>query len=307
MTLSRVAQVKLPPDVKGKSILDFLAGRFTYLSRDGWQDAIQEGRVTIDGIPATLDAELAWNQILRYFPPDRPEPSVCTDVKLLFDCPDYVVLDKPANLPCHPAGAFFQNTLWALLKEGNVPGLPPMDNIHFVSRIDRETSGIVLIAKTPAFHTRAAKIFRSPETVKKYRVIVHGEFPPSLTAQGWLFHDPNSAVEKKRAFSFDKPSDDLRPETASTDFVRIRQWDDLTELEATLHTGRFHQIRATLCSLGYPVLGDKLYGLDETIYLRFSKQQMTERDRQLLRIPRQALHAYSLAFLGQTFIAPMPL
>lgn len=303
--LTRMAQIKLPPDVRGKSLLDYLSARFTYLSRDGWREAVLDGRVTLDGVPATLDSVLSWNQILRYLPPERPEPPVRTDVAVLHDGPDYLVLDKPANLPCHPAGGFFRNTLWALLKEGAVPGVPPMESIHFISRIDRETSGIVLVARNPQFAARASRTIHSPQTEKRYRVLVHGRFPETVSARGWLHRDTHSAVEKKRAFSWERP-DGLPAETAFTEFTRIRQFDDLTEIEALLHTGRFHQIRATLCSLGFPVLGDKIYGLDETIYLRFSRQALTEEDARRLRIPRQALHAFSLRFDNRLFTAPLP-
>ena len=304
MVLTRVSRIKLPPDVKGHSILDYLSGRFTYLTRDGWEHAIHEGRVTLDGETATLDSVLAWNQILEYLPPDRPEPEVNTDVKLVFACDDYVVLNKPPNLPCHPAGGFFLHTLWALLKEGRVEGVPPMEQIHFISRIDRETSGLVLLARTPQFHTRACKMIHQEGTLKQYLAVVHGSFPDELEANGWLYHDPNCPVEKRRAFSLEKPS--VKAENAYTSFYCIRRSEDLSLVEATLHTGRYHQIRATLCCLGYPLLGDKMYGLDETIYIRFANHCMTDEDRQKLRIDRQALHAWRLHFDGHLFEAPLP-
>ena len=111
-------------------------------------------------------------------------------------------------------------------------------------------------------------------------------------------------MEKRRAFSLEKP--DVKAENAHTSFRCLRSNGDLSLVEATLHTGRYHQIRATLSSLGYPLLGDKMYGLDETIYLRFAKQCMTDEDRHKLRIDRQALHAWRLHFDGHLFEAPLP-
>ena len=304
MALTRVSRVKLPPDVKGHSILDYLSGRFTYLTREGWRQAILDGRVTLDGETAGLDAVLAWNQILEYLPPDRPEPEVNTDVRLVYACQDYIVLDKPANLPCHPAGGFFLHTLWALLKEGRVEGVPALEQVHFISRLDRETSGVVLLAMTPQFHTRAGKMIHADGTEKQYMAVVHGSFPESLEADGWLYHDPACSVEKRRAFSLEKP--DCPAENAHTSFRCVDKKNGLSLVEATLHTGRYHQIRATLCGLGFPVLGDKMYGLDETIYIRFANQCMTEEDRRKLRLDRQALHAFRLRFDGHEFTAPLP-
>lgn len=78
---------------------------------------------------------------------------------------------------------------------------------------------------------------------------------------------------------------------AKTIFRRIRTWDGLSLVEAQPVTGRLHQIRASLCSLGFPVAGDKLYGVDDTLYLRFIHDELTDHDRHRLRYPRQALHA----------------
>ncbi|MBR0459156.1 MAG: RluA family pseudouridine synthase [Victivallales bacterium] len=304
--LSRVVQIKLPPDVKGKTLLEYLSGRFTYHTRAEWEEVLAEGRVTLDGVTAHADSSMSWNQILEYNPRPRPEPEVNCNVQLLYQDERYIVLDKPPNLPCHPAGGFFYHTLWAILKEGGVPGLEPQETIHFVSRLDRETSGIVLLAKTSRAHTHAMKLLPSPQTVKTYWVVVEGAFPDFLQADGWLFHDPEAEVDKRRSFAFARPPQDIPAETASTTLRCLRRERGLSLVEATLGTGRFHQIRATMHSLGFPVLGDKIYGRDETIYIRFAKQCLTPQDLAALQIPRQALHAVSLIFEGHAFHAPPP-
>ena len=304
--LSRIVKVKLPPDVKGKSLLDYLASRFTYHTREQWEKILEEGRVTLDNVPANADSPLAWNQIMEYNPRPRPEPDVPRNVRLIYADGSWIALDKPAGLPCHPAGGFFYNTLWAILKEGQVPQLEPLENIHFVSRLDRETSGIVLLARTPRAHTRAMKrLLHAPETVKTYWVVVEGDFPDEIHAEGWLYHAPDAAVDKRRSFAFQRP-DGVPSETSITHFRCLRRDNGLSLVEAVLGTGRFHQIRATVQSLGFPVLGDKIYGRDETIYLRFASRCLTPADQAALRISRQALHAIRLNFDGHLWEAPPP-
>ena len=187
-----------------------------------------------------------------------------------------------------------------------------------------------------SFAAAAAKLLHSLgiESHKKYAVLVHGRFPAALTANGWLMKDLASPVSKKKRFQMlcdDGDSDFIElPEddeavTAHTDFRRRGfyrpprpgenprkfvpdEQGEFTLLEASLHTGRTHQIRATLCSLGYPVVGDKLYGVDDRIFLKFATSTLQPEDWQRLILPTQALHAEQLSLprLGIHAAAPPP-
>ena len=141
-------------------------------------------------------------------------------------------------------------------------------------------------------------------------VIVHGDFPETLEADGFLT-SANSVVRKKRKFVTAMP--ETPPfESAKTAFRKISGRNGLSLVEATLFTGRMHQIRATVNSLGFPVAGDKLYGVDETFYLKQRTGELTEDDRKKLLLPRQALHSALLAFTHPdseetlTFSSSMP-
>lgn len=302
--LERTVKAKIDRESEGANLLDFLTLRFTYHDRAMWTELLEEGRMLVNGQKARASQILSCGMELTYLPRSRPEPEVSFDIAIIYEDEDFLVINKPGNLPCHPAGCYFNNTLWAVLKEGRLSARKPMDGIHFVNRLDRETSGIVLVAKHPHAAKNAGYLLDKPDAEKAYLVLVEGDFPETLEAKGWLFHDQSALVSKRRSFSFQKP--DTSCEDCCTFFQNIRRRNGLSLVKAVLKTGRTHQIRATLSSLGFPVVGDKIYGVDETIFLRFLTGQMTDLDMTRLRMPRQALHAHTLSFGKYSFAADIP-
>ncbi|MEW6520818.1 MAG: RluA family pseudouridine synthase [Thermodesulfobacteriota bacterium] len=288
--ISRKTAVLIKPEDAGWPVLDFVAARFTYRSREEWRQELEAGRFLLSGERATHLSLLAAGDRLVYLLPELPEPPVDKNVAVLYEDDDLLVVDKPARLPCHPSGRFFRHTLWALLQERH--GLPKPS---LINRLDRETSGIVLVAK----HKQAARLcyrqFAARQVNKRYLVLVEGEFPfEELQADGWLAPDPASAIRKKMRYYPSEAAASAGAIACSTLFRRLRGHHGITLLEALPATGRCHQIRATLCSLGFPVVGDKLYGVDEQFFLRFRQGLLTAADQQQLRLDRQALHAASL-------------
>ena len=263
---------------------EYLAVRFTYRTADEWQQEIADGRFLIDNIRVTEDIAVFRNSCLTYEFAEKNEPECDLSYELLGMDDDFICVAKSGNLPTHPAGRYYRNTLWYLLQKDFGPCAP-------VSRLDRETSGVLLFARTPD----AARFFSQCDMEKKYHVAVHGEFPESLDADGFLMQDISSAVRKKRKFSY-TAAEKIPFESCRTVFRRLNFRNGYSLVEAELKTGRTHQIRATCSSLGYPVAGDKIYGVDETIFIRFIDGVLTEEDTQRLLFPRQALHAYSLEF-----------
>ena len=278
----------------GAALPDYLAAHFSRFDRTGWIMAIEAGFVTLNNYPALPDMNVKRHDRVGYYPPETPEPDADLHYSVLYEDSDLLVIDKPGNLCMHPTGPFFRHTLWHLV--GSQYG-----EIRFVHRLDRETSGLVIAART----RRAAAAMDNGSTPvrKEYLALVTGDFRWSIHAGGFLVHDRTSAVRKKKRFVFaDSPEAeaarlDPAAETAVTDLIEESHVPpDMTLIRAVLGTGRQHQVRATLFSLGFPLAGDKLYGPDEHLFLKIKNQTLTEDDLAKLRFSRQALHAALLEF-----------
>jgi len=283
----------------GKTVVAFLAARFTYHTAAEWSQLVTGGRARVNGYATFPDAVLRVGDIVRYDAVGISEPPVDAAFRIVLDDPLVMVVDKSGNLPCHPGGRYFNHTLWALLKERH-----GLEDPVFANRIDRETSGLVMVGKTPEAAHNLWKQFAAHTVEKRYTVFVEGTFPERVEANGWLCPDASSAVRKKRRFE-PAPAGGPAPckgaEWSETVFERERLCEGFSAVKALPRTGRLHQIRATLLSLGYPVVGDKLYGVDESLFLKFCTDTLTEGDRQRLRLPRQALHAGYLKFRHPRF------
>ncbi|MGN1360191.1 MAG: RluA family pseudouridine synthase [Kiritimatiellia bacterium] len=284
----RICRISLPPgSLSDTALLELVSARFTYRSLDEWAQALAEKQLERCG-----DA-------LLFHPPLLPEPEVDWDCRMLHEDEEVLVIDKSGNLPCHPAGRFFNHTLWALLKHKG------LEAPQFVNRLDRETSGIVLVAKTAQACKELRREFAAQRVEKHYQAAVEGTLHSAQTARGTLAQ-AHTPIRKKQEFRFDSNG------SVITEFTPLahRNMPELTLLDIHPIGGKLHQIRATLLACGFPLVGDKLYGVDETIYLRFAKGQLTPTDTLRLRIKRQALHAATLTLRRHSetcrYEAPLP-
>jgi 23S rRNA pseudouridine1911/1915/1917 synthase len=233
------------------------------------RDAISEGDVIELTAPPAVDA-------LAFAPEKMALDIVYEDDAIL-------VLDKPAGLVVHPGAANWSGTLLngLLAHDATLAAVPRAGIVH---RLDAETSGLMMVARTVASHTELVRQLQARSVLREYWAIVVGSTPPSGTIDAPIGRDPRNPVKFKVSRS---PS--AKP--ARTNFRRIERVSagrvQLSWLACRLETGRTHQIRVHLESIGHPLVGDPLY--------RRGRPDAGDSDSDWARFPRQALHACRLA------------
>lgn len=208
---------------------------------------------------------------------------------------DYLVVDKPGELVCHPTKGDYTSSLIGRVRHY----LQETDaEPRFINRLDRETSGLVVLSKQSAYHKTLCREMESAR--KLYWAVVEGHLDSLQgTIDGPLGKDESSAVVVKQAV---RP--DGRP--SRTHWRVLSQADDASLLELELETGRMHQIRVHLAWLGNPLVGDKLYGPDETLYLELAEKSWTPRLREALPTERHLLSAIEVTTMSHQWKIEAP-
>ena len=272
----------------GLGLIDLLSTKFKYLSKEGWIEQIKNKSIQVCDQEVSEFYKIKKNDIISFKRETYTEPYVDRNFSTLYESENLLILNKPGNLPVHPAGRYKENTLLSILQNESVNS-----KLFVVHRLDRETSGIQIFAKNSYTASAIQREFENRNIYKEYIVYIHGSFPNHLHANGYLSTDLSSLVRKKRKFSYTNCDNS---ETSSTDFYLLEETKGISKVIAMPSTGRTHQIRATLNSLGHPIYGDKLYGLDEKYFLKFIEGE------ELLNFPnRQALHAFKIRIPASKF------
>jgi len=273
----------------------FLAAQLPHLSRSRLQTLIKQGHVTLEGKPAKPSDKLRRDALVAVTePPVEASPLQPENIPLdiLYEDAVLLVLNKPAGIVVHPAAGHSRHTLvHALLAHcGSLSAIGGEQRPGIVHRLDKDTSGCLVVAKTDAAHDGLSRQFAARTVTKIYLSLVHGSFTGTRggTIDGLIGRHP---VDRKKMALLERGG------RASRTTWRIAQ--ELpgagTLLECTLHTGRTHQIRVHLKHLGHPLLGDALYAPRHTGHY-----------------PRQMLHAWKLGFAhprtGEKmhFTSPLP-
>jgi 23S rRNA pseudouridine1911/1915/1917 synthase len=283
----------------------WLARRLPSLSRARLQALVAREHVRVDGRPSRASARLRPGQEVVVVVP-RPAPAAPAPedipLRVVHEDAHLLVIDKPAGLVVHPGAGNPSGTLVnALLRHvTDLSGIGGVLRPGIVHRLDRGTSGLLVVAKDDETHRRLVRQFASRAVEKEYLALVHG-VPSARSGEvsAPIGRDP---VHRKR-MSVRAP----RGREARTAWTREETFDGASLLRVRLHTGRTHQIRVHLASIGHPVVGDAVYG-----GTRAPSSRRAAAREALRALARPALHAARLAFTHPAsgervaFAAPLP-
>lgn len=264
----------------------FLVAQLPEFSRSRLQALIKQGKVTVDGLPAqksgqTIDGMV---RIVVQIPPAKPADITAErfPLDIIFENKDVMVVDKPAGMVVHPSAGHHSGTLVhaALAHAPDIEGVGGVQRPGIVHRLDKDTSGLILLAKNDAAHKWLQEQFRSRKVEKTYLALVDGAPPtPRGRVEAAIGRDP---VNRKR-MAIVTPG---KGRAATSEYATLKKYADHTFLEIHPVTGRTHQIRLHLAFLGCPVVGDRVYGRrSPTLSL---KRQFLHAAKLKLRISREA-------------------
>lgn len=282
------------PEDAGSRLDRFLAARLPFLSRSRIQNLIHEGAVRLHGgKPKPSDKLRVDDRIEVEIPPVRPVETLAEDIPLsvLYEDADLIVLNKAAGMVVHPASGNPDGTLVNALLHycRDLSGIGGEQRPGIVHRLDKDTSGCLVVAKNDATHHALARQFSRREVTKIYLALAAGHFK---TKEG-IVNAPigRHLVHRKRM----TVAATGKGRIAKTGYKVLAEIGDASLVQCRLFTGRTHQIRVHLKYLGHPLLGDSVYGT-----------------RSGRRFERQMLHAWKLGFVHPAtgrpiaFVAPVP-
>ena len=280
----------------------FLRSQFPAVSRGAMQRLIEEGHVRVNGrITKATHHPRAGEQIEIHWPEARPAESQPEDIPLdiLYEDDALLVLNKPSGLVVHPAAGHEEHTLVnALLHHcaGQLSGIGGVARPGIVHRLDKETSGCLVVAKNDATHQALAAQFAGRTVEKVYQALLCGEMPrDSGHIRAAIARHPSH--RKRMAVTKGEGRE------AWTSYHVLERLHQATLVEALLHTGRTHQIRVHFQHLGFPLVGDTTYGLRQN-------QRLGELTH--YTAARVMLHAWKLTFVHprtgrkRSYEAPVP-
>lgn len=265
------------------------------LSRSFIQKCIKDKQIFVNGIPQKASYRLKAEDEIQFAIPKAVEPEIAAEnipLSILYEDSDLLIIDKPKNMVVHPAPGHYHGTIVNAVMYHCHDGLSGIGGVlrpGIVHRIDKDTTGSIIICKNDTAHASIAAQLKEHSITRKYRAIVCGilkDEEGSINAP--IGRDP---LNRKRM-----AINDSHGKSAVTHYRVITRFKNYTYIECQLETGRTHQIRVHMASIGHPLLGDELYGFSKAPY----------------HLEGQTLHAMVIGFIHPStgeyleITAPLP-
>lgn len=258
----------------------YLSHRLTDMTRSYLQKLIKENQITVDAQPVKANYKLKSAQTITVtIPPAEESEIVPEDIPLdiLYEDADLLIINKPKGMVVHPSAGHSSGTLVNAIMyhcKDSLSGINGTIRPGIVHRIDKDTTGSLIICKNDESHICIARQIKEHSVKRIYRGIVSGNLHQvSGTIEGNIGRHP---IERKKMAIVTKGG-----KPAVTHYRVLEQWKNTTHMEFSLETGRTHQIRVHMASIGHPLLGDMVYGSSKNPY----------------KLKGQALHAMTIGFL----------
>ncbi len=280
---------------EGMRIDLFLAGMLEEYTRSHLQRLVKEGAVLVNGKAAKSSSRLKEGDQVEVSLPDPKEaeiPAKPMDLSILYEDDDVILIDKPKGMVVHPAAGHSEDTLVNGLLyhcQGRLSGINGVLRPGIVHRIDKDTTGVLVVCKNDAAHNSLAEQLKEHSITRRYLAIVHGV----IKEDEGTVDAPIGRNEKDR---LKMAVNEKNGKRAVTHYRVLERFSGYTYIECRLETGRTHQIRVHMASIGHPLLGDSLYGPSKSPFA----------------LEGQTLHAAVLGFHHPTtgeymeFTAPLP-
>ena len=282
-------------ETAGDRIDKFLAEQYENLSRSFLQKLLKSGEVMVDGRPVKASYKVAEGDLISFEVPEAVEPEIVPEdipLDILYEDHDVILVNKPKGMVVHPAAGHYTGTLVNALMfhcKEDLSGINGVLRPGIVHRIDMDTTGVIIACKNDLAHNSIAAQLKEHSITRRYQAIVHG----ALKDDEGVIDEPigrSPKDRKKMAVNYNNGK------SAVTHYKVLTLFKDFTHIECRLETGRTHQIRVHMASIGHPLLGDAVYGPAKCPY----------------KLQGQTLHAGILGFVHprtgeyMEFSAPLP-
>lgn len=288
-------EIFVTEELAGDRIDKFLSEQCEELSRSFLQRIIKSGGVSVSGKPVKASFKVSEGDFISFDVPDAATPEILPEnipLEILYEDRDVILVNKPKGMVVHPAAGHYTGTLVNALMyhcRDDLSGINGVLRPGIVHRIDMDTTGVLIACKNDFAHNSIAAQLKEHSITRRYQAIVHGVLKEDEgTVDAPLGRHPQERKKMSVNYQNGKP--------AVTHYRVLKRFSNFTHIECRLETGRTHQIRVHMASIGHPLLGDVLYGPAKCPY----------------KLTGQTLHAGVLGFLHprtgeyMEFTAPLP-